>query len=107
MPDIIMTQYLLPDGRKRHTYMPAPDAVFAKAQSIMDAGMRFEAEVLNTGDVSTTITHPDYGDLDITIHANGPGLHEAIHAMIERFDLSKSWDEEGEDVDQEDNNPNC
>ncbi len=103
MPDLIMTQYLLPNGSARHTYMPVPDDVYRKAQAIIDAGLRFETEILRTGQVSTTITHPEHGDMDITVHANGPGLHEAIHAMIERFDLSRDWDAiDAEDSDDHD-----
>lgn len=91
MKAIPFTQYMLPDGRPREIKIERSDAVADKAQQIIDAGYRFEAEVLTTGDVSFTVTGPmpddkeEEGDVDIEVTSNGPGVFEAVDRLVERF----------------------
>lgn len=88
MSEIPFTQYLLPDGRKRETGIDRPDEVAAKAQRIIDAGHRFEAEVLTTGDVSLTIHNiADEEDVAIKVVPNGPGVGEAVDELVKSFEV--------------------
>ena len=86
---IPFTQYMLPDGRKKDTGIERPAAIEALASKIIEAGFRFEAEVLGTGSVSLTIVgqneEGEEDDLDIEVVENGPEVREAIDRMIMRF----------------------
>lgn len=81
------TQYHLPDGRKSDTGIDRPADIEALAQSFIDRGGWFEAEVLTTGHVSLTACFdmPD-GDNDIEIELvpNGPGVPEAVDRLVRR-----------------------
>lgn len=84
--DIEFTQYVLPDGRRKPVLIDRPDDVAQKARRIMDAGHRFECEILTTGEVSLTIHNiEDEEDVDIEVVPNGPEVPVAIDRMIERF----------------------
>ncbi len=83
---VLFTQYMRPSGRAVPVSIEVSEATANKAQTIIARGFRFECEVLTTGQVSLTITDPDEGDLDIKIIENGPGVREAVEAMITRFE---------------------
>lgn len=85
MRAIPFTQYLMPYGRKSDLNIEVSDAVADKADSILAMGLAFECEMLRTGDVSVTITHPENGDLDIRVTPNGPGIREAVEDLILNF----------------------
>lgn len=87
-PIIPFTQYMLPNGRKVETSIEVDRDVADKAHSLIIEGLRFECEVLTTGDVSLTITDPEVGDLDIRIVSNGPGVREAVEELVREFDLA-------------------
>ena len=85
--EIPITQYLLPDGRKRQTGIVRPAEIAAQAQRCLEAGMRFEAEVLGSGHVSLTVVGEDEdgeeGDLAIEVIENGPGVPEAFDRLVQ------------------------
>lgn len=83
---IPFTQYLLPNGRSKDVYIERDEAVCRKADEIIQAGHRFEIEVLTTGHVSATIHNiEDEEDVDIIVVKNGPGVGTAIDEMVNRF----------------------
>jgi len=84
MFNIPFTQYLMPDGRKRDVSISRPKEIYDKVLDIIDAGYRFEAEVLTTGQVSLTITGKDE-DVDIEVVENGPKVPLAVDNMVNRF----------------------
>lgn len=88
MADIEFTQYLMPDGRAQSVRIDRPEAISSKADRIIEAGYRFECEMLSDyRTISLTITDPDMGDVAIKVVPNGPGVPEAIDAMIESFTI--------------------
>jgi hypothetical protein len=86
--EIPVTQYLLPDGRRRQETYKTEDAdLNQKAQNIINRGWRFEVEILRTGDVSLTVTDPDEDgfDIEIEVFKNEPGkADDAMKAVIAR-----------------------
>lgn len=86
MRTIPFTQYLLPRGERREGGFEVAADVFAKAQTIIDAGHRFEAEILTTGHVSLTIHNVEAEeDVAIELVPNGPGVREAVCRLVEGF----------------------
>lgn len=83
--EIVFTQYVAPNGRRKFVSLPVRDDVADKADAIRAGGLVFECEILSDGQISATITHPEKGDLDIVVVPNGPGVREAIEAMVLRF----------------------
>ncbi len=79
------TQYALPYGRKSTVHIDMPDDVAGRALSIIESGLALECEILRNGQVSFTITHPDDGDLDIRVCANGPCVPDVIADLIMNF----------------------
>ena len=87
------TQYLRPDGRKVDEAIEMDGATCTKAQLIIDAGYRFEAEVLMNGVCSFTIVGYDprieeESDVAIKLCPNGPKVPEAVKDLIMDFDLN-------------------
>lgn len=87
MKDIPFTRYLPPNGRKTNVSISRPIDIYEKAMKIIDAGYRFEIELLTTGLVSMTISD-DEDDHDIEVVSNGPQVPEAVDRMISRFCLA-------------------
>ena len=83
---IPFTQYLLPNGERRAVSINRPDPVVEKAKAIMEAGFRFECEMLSTGHVSFTVSD-DYWDYAIRICLNGPEVPRIVDELILHFDL--------------------
>ncbi len=84
--EIPFIRFSLPNGRQTPDTMMTEDAEVADAyRRIEAAGCRMTVEILQTGGIAACIEGPD-GDLDCTVHPNGPGLPEAIGAMMKRFD---------------------
>ena len=86
MEYIPFTQYLLPNGRRQQTQIFRPKEITDKAESIIEAGYRFESEVLTTDEVSLTIVGKN-ADLEIEVCHNGPQVLDAIDRMICRFNF--------------------
>jgi hypothetical protein len=99
-----VTQYLLPDGRKRQTSVDVPDSLAPILKRIEKAGLVIEAEILTTSEVSFTLAcHKYAADYDILICMNGPGTRdrESLIRLIERFDekTCQKWLRELEQAD--------
>jgi hypothetical protein len=85
--EIPFTQYVAPTGRAKPTSIEVANDVADKADVIIARGLTFEVEILSNGQVSATITDPERCDMDIVVVPNGPGVREAIEAMIRRFHI--------------------
>jgi len=84
---IPFTQYLRPDGRKKMISIERPPEIEALAQSFLDRGGWFEAEVLTTGHVSLTacFNMPDGdNDIEIELAQNGPGVEAAVDRLVRK-----------------------
>lgn len=85
---IPFTQYVLPHGRKREETIERPAEIEALAQKFIDAGGRYECEVLTTGEVSFTAVFCDEDgdeqDVEIEICANGPAVLDAVDAIVRK-----------------------
>lgn len=82
--EIPFTQYKLPDGRAVHVGIARPADIAEKAREIIDAGYRFECEIMIDGECSFTITDDD-GDHAIEVCANGPEVPKAVDRLIANF----------------------
>jgi len=80
---IPFTQFLMPDGRQKPISIKRPKDVVDKALSIIAAGGRFTAEVLGTGAVSLAL-ELEGDDYDLELLDNGPGVPDAVDALVER-----------------------
>lgn len=84
---IPFTQYLLPHGEKRAESIERPADIEALAQRFIDAGGRFECEVLRTGQISLTAVYPIDGepqDVEIELCSNGPDVPLRVDALVRR-----------------------
>lgn len=94
---IPFTQYLMPDGRTRPMTIDRPAEIERKARDLIEAGYRFEIEVLMTEEISMEIVKdvpdPDINDsLGIEVCFNGPsqetskgtrlGVPEALDKLV-------------------------
>ena len=103
MPQIMMTQYLRPNGLKRETWVEVPRDQYNKAVSIVAAGFVFESEVLTTGDVRFTIADPkEEIDVGIEVCPNGPEVHNTLKRLIMDFKLP---DDDEDDTEQQYDDP--
>ena len=89
----VVTQYLRPNGQKQTVETTLPDEVLNLYNEMIAADCRFEAEVLTTEQVSTSITsmHGDEGepmDIDSRITPNGPEVQQGMIAMLK----AKRWE---------------
>lgn len=90
MASIPFTQFSLPKGERRAISIMVAPAAAAKAQTIIAAGFTFECEVLRSGNVSLTITHPEKGDLAIRVRRNDRrSIVAAVEEMVRDFDPAK------------------
>lgn len=77
-------QFMRPNGRQVEQTFDLPDQYEEQYNSMTDAGCRFEAEELMTGDVSITISN-EVRDVDQWVGPNEWAKVEAGHiAMLER-----------------------
>jgi hypothetical protein len=81
---IPFTQYLLPNGERRETSIERPSDIEAKAQAIIDAGFRFECEMLTTGAISLTISSGE-DDVAMEVCTNGPAVLVAVDRLVTKF----------------------
>ena len=78
-------QFMKPDGRQVIQYTDLPIEYKEKYEDMESRGCRFEAEVLNTGDISLSIGNPRKDvDVDIEIVSNGPRVKDALIDMLNR-----------------------
>jgi len=76
-------QFLRPDGRNRYCRCSLPIEQQSAYLEMLDYDCRFEAEELQNGTVSVTISNGEE-DIDISLTANGPEVREGMIAMLER-----------------------
>jgi len=103
MPIVTINQYLLPDGRVKRIQIDMEDEIAKKVEEIQSHEFEIAAEVLNTGEVSMTVSCSILGeDLEIEICPNGPPVPIAFKRLIEKFNLNKHLKrrEEIQDEDQ-------
>lgn len=78
-----VTQFLLPDGRKREVSINRPKAVADQALEVIATGLRFEAEILSTGEVHMTVADTEESlDLHSVLVRNGPQVPEAFDRLV-------------------------
>jgi hypothetical protein len=86
--NITFTQYLLPYGRQRESYIERPDDVVAKARQIIAAGYVFESEKLRNGFISLTITDHKVGeDVAIELFDNDYEVPARVDKLIMGFEI--------------------
>jgi len=85
---IPFVQFMRPSGRPVEVSIKRPKEIAQKAGLILDAGYRFEAEVLGDGSISLTITNDD-GDAAIEVCSNGPDVPLAVDRLIGGFDVGR------------------
>ena len=93
MPHIEVTQYLRPDGRQKPIYFPIDPLsasemlMYQQATELIATGARFEAEMLQTGEIYLTCIMPVPNDeptmLASALCENGPAVVEAVKTLIE------------------------
>jgi hypothetical protein len=76
------TQYLRPSGRAAHYSVTRSHEIGTKAHALLDQGVVFESELLNTDEVSLT-AEKDGNVLSIVVIPNGPGVGKAVDELIE------------------------
>lgn len=82
---IPFTQYKRPDGRAVEIFIDRPTDIEEVAQRFRDGGGRYEAEVLEGGEVSLTAVHRIKGeeqDVAIVVATNGPGVKEKVDELV-------------------------
>ena len=78
---ITFTQYVRPDGHKKEIQITRPYAIERLARLFVEAGGRYEAEILTTGEVSLT-AHMDGEDMKIVLCENGPKVPDAVDRLV-------------------------
>ena len=86
--EIPAVQFMRPDGREVHGEIHIKDdALYHRANGLIEQGCRFTLEVLTTNQISLAVEGPDpaiddeVGDIGIAVFHNAPG---AIEANIEK-----------------------
>lgn len=80
---IPFTQYMMPDGRKTYHEVKRPPEIEEMAHRVIADGLRFESEVLSTGEVSITVFDPRIEeDVAIEICPNGPEIRAATDKLV-------------------------
>jgi hypothetical protein len=79
---IPFTQYLRPSGRAAHYSITRAHEIGTKAHALLDQGVVFESELLQTGEVSLT-AEIDENVLAIVVVPNGPEVGKAVDQLIE------------------------
>lgn len=84
---IPFTQYLRPNGRRVDVAIDRPKEIEDLANELMEKGVRFECEHLQTGHASLTAVHPkaekdDMGDIAIRVVPNGEAVPGAVDEVV-------------------------
>lgn len=82
---IPFTQYLRPDGEKRDESIDRPAEIETRAGKLIVEGVRFEAEVLRTGEISLEALLGDES-LASEVVLNGPEVLEAVDRLVQGAD---------------------
>lgn len=101
---IDVTQYLRPNGNERQLKVEIPDELKEKYLLIIKSGCSITSEAMPSCNmVAQYISHPE-GDFCIEMSSPGEKATEALHKMIEKFDIGafNKWLEnlnDNEDLD--------
>lgn len=79
---IHVREFIPPHGRQKMTSLEIPDRYTELYQEMISSGCELQAELLNTGEVSLTVTNSDR-DVDIIIVSVGPSVMEAVCQLLE------------------------
>lgn len=88
MPLVEFTQFVLPNGNRKRTWIDRPKPVADKANALQVVGVRLEIEVLTSGMVNmeAMVCLPDRLDdkiLSGKLVANGPDVPGKVDELIE------------------------
>lgn len=91
-----VTEYILPNGRRRSATVMLPSDAWDKAQALLNAGYVFEYEWLRTGDLSCTVADKALeADVGISVKrydsmriGAGERIHKAFEDLIEETYLA-------------------
>lgn len=78
---IPFTQYLMPDGRQQSVWIKRDERIEALAQEVIAAGWRFECEMLQTREISLTVSDGEE-DVCIEVGPNGPEVPFAVDRLV-------------------------
>jgi hypothetical protein len=93
---IPFTQFLRPNGAQRAAWIERPEPVALAGMRILQAGFRFECEVLGSGLISLTISDAE-GDYACEVVTNTEEVPAAVDRLILEFDPATARsDPEGE-----------
>lgn len=84
---IPFTQYILPRGNKRAELIDRPEDIERLAAQFIEAGGRYECEILSTGHVSLTAVHEIEGeeqDIAIEVCGNGPDVLDRVDRLVRK-----------------------
>jgi len=84
-----VVQYFRPNGRQRLMTTELDDVLENLYEDMTEHGCRFEAEVLNTGEVSVTV-YDGNQDIEIAVVQNGSDVQRTMEEMLRR----QSWKKE-------------
>lgn len=74
-------QYLMPDGRQKETGIERPKEVEELAKKFIEAGGRYECEVLSNGFISLTAFY-DEDDIAIEVCENNKEVLESVDKLV-------------------------
>ena len=81
--EVVVTQYLMPNGRQSQSMTDVPDACAADYERMKSYGMNLAAEVLGTGLVSLTIEDREReADFACELVCNGPDVQDAYARIL-------------------------
>ena len=78
---IPFTEYRLPNGAQHNTGVECSADVEELAQHCITRGVRFEVEILTTGEVSLAAEGDD-DTYAMEVVPNGPGVREAVERLV-------------------------
>ena len=81
-------QFVRPNGEKRLGQLEVDDSLADKVELAKKYNLRVEMEVLQTGEISATISHPE-GDVVISIFKNIPGNKKEIDKLFDKLTESR------------------
>lgn len=85
---IPFTQYVLPNGNRKHTEIARTPEIAELAERFISAGGKYECEILTTGHASLTacFDDPEHGWQDIVIEVvrNGPDVPPTVDRIVRK-----------------------
>lgn len=88
MKTIPVLKFTPPNGDREWITCEVPDDEFEHFESARAHGLRLTVEMLRTGEISMCLEHPELGDFDQVICANGQVVVEKRRDLLMRFSPS-------------------